>query len=86
MVTPSEAEHFFYTVGVMQLEKQRPDYIVESGTESSAGNNAGSSFRRIEEQIFARACQFKKAGVRWARINGANDCGWNTLKIVNPTL
>src|SRR5262249_29534539 len=82
LMSPPEAEHLFYPVGVMQLEKQRSDYIVESGTQSSAGNNASTSFGRIEEQFFTRACQFKEAAVRRPRINGANDGGGDTLRVV----
>src|SRR5215831_12336016 len=86
LISPPEAEHLFYAVGVMHFEKQRSDYVVESGTQSSAGNNTGASFTRIEEQIRARARQFKQEAIRRPRINGTNDCGWNTLRVVNPAL
>src|SRR5262249_59739278 len=77
LISPPEAEHLFDAVGVVHFEKQRPDYIVKSWTQSSAGNNAGARFRWIEEQIFTRACQFKEEAIRRWRINGTNDCGGN---------
>src|SRR6516165_2406736 len=40
LISPPEAEHLFYAIGVMHFEKQRPDDIVEPGTQSSAGNDA----------------------------------------------
>jgi len=86
LISPAEAEYLFYPVGVMQFKKKRPDYIVQSGTQSSAGNDACASFRRIEEQGFARTCQFKAQIIRRQRINGASNCGGNTLLVVNPAL
>src|SRR5215467_1397340 len=84
LISPPETEHLFYAVGMTHFKKQRPDYIVEAGTQPSAGNNTGASFRRIEEQIFARACQFKEEAVRRPLINCTSDCGGNTLRVVNP--
>src|SRR5262249_4627461 len=51
--SPAEAKHLSDAVRVMHLVKQRSDHIVQSGAESSAGHNAGASFRWIEEQPFA---------------------------------
>src|SRR5215469_14985643 len=84
LISPAEAEHLFYSVAVMHFKKQRPDDIIESGTQSSAGDNASASFRWIEEQMFARTRQFKQAPILRRRINGTKDCGGNTLRLVNP--
>src|SRR6516162_7435352 len=86
LISPSETEHLFNLVSVMHFEEQRPDYIVKSGTQPSAGYNAGASFRRIEEQLFARACQFKEDVIRRLRISATNDCGGNALRVLNPAL
>src|SRR5215472_16018768 len=84
LISPAEAEDFFYAVGVIHFKKQRPDDIVESGTQSSAGDNASASFRWIEEQMFARARQFKEEAILRRRINGPKDCGGNTPRLSNP--
>src|SRR5262245_40039388 len=86
LVSPTEAEYLLHAVGVMHFEKHRPDDIVESGTESSAGNNAGASFRRIEEQLFACTGQFKEEAILRLRIKRTNDCRGNALRFVNPAL
>lgn len=86
LISPAEAEHLFHAVGVMQLEKQRPDHIVESGTQSSAGHNARTSLGRVEEQVFARAGQFEEEAILRPRINGANDRAGHTFRLVDPAL
>src|SRR6516164_642137 len=84
LISPAEAEHLFYAVGVVHFKKQRPDDIVESGTQSSAGDNASASFRWIEEQVFARTRQFKEEAILRRRINGTKDCGGKTLRLIHP--
>src|SRR5215469_8261772 len=84
LISPTEAEHLLYAIGVMHFEKQRPDDIVESGTKSSAGNNTGTSFRWMEEQIFACSRQFKEEAIFWRRINGPKYRSWNTLQLISP--
>jgi hypothetical protein len=84
LISPAETEHISYAVGVMHFQKQRPDDIVQSGTQSPAGDNASASFRWIEEQMFARARQFKEEAILRRRINGPKDCGGNTLRLINP--
>src|SRR5215469_3965202 len=86
LISPAESEHFFYTVCMMHFEKQRSDYIVESGAQSSASDNPGASFRRIKEKISARTRQFKEEVPRRWRTCGTNDGVGNTLRIANPTL
>src|SRR5262249_11687973 len=86
LIAPAKAEHFFYAVGVMQLKKQRSDDIIQSGTQPSAGNNPRASVRRIEEQMFACACQLKEEGILRPRIDRANDCVWYTLRLIHPVL
>src|SRR6516225_1340778 len=86
LISPPETEHLFCAIGVMHFEKQRPDYVVESRTQSSAGNNARASFGRIEEQVLTCARQFKEEAIRQPRINGPHDRGGNTLRVVNPAL
>src|SRR5262245_66041195 len=86
LISPTEAEHLFYAVGVMHFEKQRPDHIIESGTQSSAGNNARTSFSWIEEQIFACAGQFKEEVILRPRINSTKDCGGYTFRLLYPAL
>src|SRR5262245_48766243 len=86
LISPPESEHLFKTVTVIHFEKQRPDYIVETGTQSSASNNPGASFRRIEEKLLSRTGQFKEEVLRRPRIFGTNDCGRNTFGIADPAL
>src|SRR5215469_6056854 len=82
LISPPKAEHFVYAVGMTHFEEQRWGDIGEARAETSAGNNSGASFRRIEEQVFARARQFKEEAVRRPRINGTNDRGRKTIRIV----
>src|SRR5262252_8676993 len=79
LISPTKAEHLSYTVGVMHFQKQRPNDVVESRTQSPAGDDTSASFRWIEEQAFARARQFKKETILRRRINRTKDCGGNTL-------
>jgi hypothetical protein len=70
----------------MHFEKQRSDYIVESGAQPPASDNPGASFRRIKEKIFARTRQFKEEAILRPHIYGTNDGGRNTFRIANPAL
>src|SRR5215469_9065894 len=84
LISPAKAEHVFYAVGVMHFKKQRPDDVVESGAQSSASDNACASFRWIEEQMLARARQFKEEVILRRRINGPKDYGGNPFRLTHP--
>src|SRR5262245_1711120 len=86
LISPTEAEHLFNAVGVMQFKKQRPDYIIESGTDASAGDNACASFSRIEEQMFACARQLEEKAILRPRINSTKDRARHAFRLINPAL
>src|SRR5262245_52634889 len=86
LISPTEAEYLFYAVGVLHFEKQRPDHIIESGTQSSAGNNARASFSWIEEQMFACARQFKEEAILPSPINSTKDRVGNAFRFIHPAL
>src|SRR5262245_56464624 len=86
LISPTEAEHLFYAVGITHFEKQRPDHIIESGTYSSAGHNARASIRRIEEQMFAWARQLEEEALLRTRLNSTKDRVGYTLRLISPSL
>jgi hypothetical protein len=54
-VSAAEAQHFSHAVAIMQLEKQRANDVVETGTQTAARHNAGACLFRVEEKFRARA-------------------------------
>ena len=53
-VAATKSDYLAHAVAVMQLEKERANYIVETGTKSAAGHDGGARFLRIEEKFRPR--------------------------------
>jgi len=70
----------------MHFEKQRANYIIESGTQSSTGDNACASLCRIEEQMLTRARHLEEETILWPRISGTKDRVGHTFRVINPAL
>src|SRR6476659_6321997 len=53
-VTAAKAEHLLHAIAVVELEKERTNDVVQSGTKSAAGHDAGPRFLRVKEKLCAR--------------------------------
>ena len=86
LVTPAEAEHFLYAIGVMQLEEERANDVIQARTQPATGNNARASPLWIEEQSRAWASQLKKGSSRSRRLPVLHDLLRNTEVVTDCTL
>ena len=64
LITVVEAQHFLHPINMVHFQEGGADDGVQSGANSTAGYNAGTSVFGIEEKFFARAGQLEKEFLR----------------------
>ena len=83
LIAASKPQDFHHSVGVVELEKERADHVVQAWTQAAAGYNPGACPRGLEKQLRARPGKLKQdlIPLRCSRITYDN--GWNSRLVTD---